>query len=187
MRKLVSIVLGTVMLSFGMSTAFAQTCDDVVWGSQVLSNFPDAASYCLSVVERDGSEYVKMAAEVQRAHPNGAVTLRFQHPDGSYGPTTYVKPQRDRMEVEVGGRMTNVVDLNRGQDIRLYVASDRWAFAQVPEDPTVQVITVAFVEEPIAAPAPMPTTASPLPLIGLLGGLFVTFGAGLTAIRRRLS
>ncbi len=49
--------------------------------------------------------------------------------------------------------------------------------------------TVEIVEAYVAPPPPpapeLPTTASPLPLIGLAGGLFIALGGLMAGLRRR--
>jgi len=54
-----------------------------------------------------------------------------------------------------------------------------------PPDVPILVATAApTLAAPEAAPAKLPKTGSPLPLIGLLGALMVSMGLGLRAIRR---
>lgn len=68
--------------------------------------------------------------------------------------------------------------------------SDRWEL-DIPDQPNFLLAQIMVVtpyrpaaDETVAA---LPRTASPLPLIALLGIAFTGMGAGLVLIRRRLS
>jgi LPXTG-motif cell wall-anchored protein len=52
------------------------------------------------------------------------------------------------------------------------------------EEPEIEIVE-AYVAPPPAPEPVLPTTASPLPLIGLAGGLFVALGGLIAGIRRR--
>jgi len=182
---LVALALGGLAASSAVM-AQAPTCDDIEFKANVTDQFPNVADGCLEVVERDGKLYAKFVAEVVRAR-GSQITLDIKTKDGSSIRQSF-EPASD-FRVNLDGRSHRVRDLVRGQEIRIYLPSDRWAVAQV-EEPSVPVV-VAPLAPPPTAPEPkpemvaeLPGTASPLPLMGLGGILLVFLGGGLTAIRR---
>lgn len=182
---LVALALGGLAAS-PAAMAQAPTCDDIEFNANVTDQFPNAADGCLEVLERDGKLYAKFVAEVVTARRNGNVTLDIKTRDGSSIRQSF-QPASD-FRVSLDGRSHRVGDLVRGQEIRIYLPSDRWAVAQVEE------LSVPVVVAPLAPPPPepepemvaeLPGTASPLPLMGLGGVLLVLLSGGLGAIRRR--
>ena len=71
----------------------------------------------------------------------------------------------------------------RGQKLNVYLPEDR--FALVVEDADGPDVAEVVTIEPEVVE--MPTTASPLFLIGLAGGAFLALGGMLTGLRRRFS
>ncbi|MGI9265574.1 MAG: hypothetical protein ACR2QU_11650 [Gammaproteobacteria bacterium] len=131
------------------------------------------------VVER--TDIKRIAGEVVNVRGN-LMTLR--HNDGS-GRSSYRIPRG--ASISVAGSQMRLQDLQPGQNIRVYyreTSTGRVIVISPPQE-TENAVVIEEVEEvaPIAAEdeAPetivMPTTASILPLTGLLGGLF--FGVGL--------
>jgi len=192
MNKVSKIMLATLALG-GLAAspavmAQAPTCDDIEFKSNVTDQFPNVADACLEVLERDGALYAKVEAEVVVARRSGDVTLDIKTRDGSSIRQSFQTESEFRVLLD--GRSHRVRDLVRGQEIRIYLPSDRWAVAQV-EEPSVPVV-VAPLAPPPPEPEPemvaeLPGTASPLPLMGLGGILLVLLGGGLTGIRRMLA
>jgi hypothetical protein len=181
MRKIIGAMLTAVLLSLGLSqSALAQsTCDDLIWSSEVTSRYANVADACQEVVTRDGSQYARLIAEVNRVRNNGDIRLRFKHRDGSWSNIVTVSPEFD-FPVFIDGERVLARDLIRGQEIRIYMPSDRWAIAQIEEDAPVVIAVIHDEPEPEA----IPETASPLPLIALLGFLFAGLGGALTMRRK---
>jgi hypothetical protein len=71
----------------------------------------------------------------------------------------------------------------RGQQLNVYIPEDRFALAVEDADGPDSTDMVAIEEEVVE----MPTTASPLFLIGLAGGAFLALGGLLGRVRRRLA
>ncbi len=181
MRKIIGAMATAVLLSLGLShSALAQTgCDDLIWSSDVTSRYANVADACQEVVTRDGSQYARLIAEVNRVRNNGDIRLRFKHRDGSWSDIVTVSPEFD-FPVFIDGERILARDLVRGQEIRIYMPSDRWAIAQVEENVPV-VVAMIVVEQ---SPEAIPDTSSPLPLIALLGFLFVGIGGAMTMRRK---
>jgi len=180
-----------LLAGFAVSpSALAQgNCPDIEFSSQMTSQFPNIADSCLEIVTRNGEQFARLEAEIVRTTGN-TVRARFQHPDGSYSDTYTIDMPADA-RVTIDGRQYRYRDLSRGQKVSVYLPSDRWAF-NIPEGDdfatesvaTVAVVTPMRVSESTAM---LPSTASPLPLIGILGGLFSALGFALVAVRRRFS
>lgn len=184
------------LLAFGaQSNAQADlTCDDISFSGAVLERYPDAANGCWDVVERDGERYAKMKVELMRTSNNRA-TFRFMHPDGTTGPTKSITVPSD-WRARIDGRNYRVRDLGRGQELTVYMPSDRWA-AHVARDSAIEVANyeLADIEDEDAAGAgaaaaagsmaALPSTAGPMPLFALLGALSLIGAAGLRIARRK--
>ena len=189
MKNIACTALAAALLfgGFAQSPALAQglTCDDIEFNSNVTDQFPDVARACQEVVERDGKLYAKVVADVVRV-AGRTVTLDIKTRDGSSIRQSF-RPAAE-FRVLLGGTRTRVRDLVRGQEIRMYLPNDRWEVAQIEE------IDVPVITTPLVAPEPepdedvaaaLPSTASPLPLVGLGAMVFLVLGAGLTSTRRR--
>jgi hypothetical protein len=127
----------------------------------------------------DGRTLYKYTATVVRARGN-SLTVRYPHG------TTYTYETGDDFRVEIDGRKLRVRELQRGDELTAYVtASDTRDHEIVYYEPTTSSVVTTYTPEPIAET--LPTTASPLPLIGLLGALGISLGGLGLALRRRLS
>jgi hypothetical protein len=184
-RRMLSVLPALAVLAFG-TTASAQTdltCDDITFSYEVTSKYPSAADGCRDVVELDGERYAKMRVEIMSTRGNVG-TFRFMHEDGSYGPLESAKVDDD-WRAELGGRSYRMRELSAGQEMNLYMPSDRWeAHVATDMSGTITVYYAVMLVEPSGSGAALPTTASPLPLIGMLGigSLFTAF---LMRVRRR--
>jgi hypothetical protein len=188
------IVLGgaTLVLTAVMSQpGFAQgNCGDIVFGSAITSRFPNAADACLDIVERSDGQYAHFQARITRVRGN-TVEAQFKHPDGTYGRTVSFEPPADA-RVRIEGRTYRYRDLTRDQPLDVYVPPQQWGFA-VQSEPEVdfadveEVTIVPLADAQPAGGSALPSTASPIPLLGLLGGLFIGLGAFVSAVRRRFA
>ena len=183
MKKKLVIGMG-IALSLGMGQAMAQesasTCADLNWSAEVLAGNPDIGKSCKAVYEKDGSLYAKVTVEVVRVRGN-RMTFRPMHTDGSTGESRSVQLDNS-WRAEIGDRQYRASDLMRGQELNVYLPEDRFALIVEDEDGP-DVADIVVIEEVVE----MPTTASPLFLIGLFGGAFVALGGMLSGIRRRLA
>lgn len=136
---------------------------------------------------------------VWQVRPPLIVTLQF--PDGSI--KEYKVPKDQKFMVE--GQEKTVFDLRKGMNIsgtaiteapETMIAETRKVTGEMPPPTPPAEGAILFEEAPAPAPAPpaevakaepapkkLPQTASPLPLIGLLGALMLATGFGLRVIR----
>lgn len=186
-----TLLAATAVLAIGLSgqaSAQAPTCDDLEWAAAVKAEYPDVEQSCQGVYEQGGKLYAKVSIEVLRVRGN-RVTFRTLHTDGSKGPSHSVQVPTT-WRADIAGRKYRASELVRGQELNVYMPQDRFAFATHDSggsaddsDVTIMVEETVMIEDAVA----MPTTASPLFLIGLGGGGLLAFGGLLTAIRRRRS
>ncbi len=182
MNKKLAAAMGMALsLTMGQN-ALAQTptCADIQWSAEVLANNPDIGMSCRGVYEKDGRMFAKASIEIVRVRGNN-LTFRPLHTDGTRGDSRSITVDSS-WRAEIGGRNYRASDLMRGQELNIYIPSDRWALI-VEDDDGLDGDDEHVIEEAVA----MPTTASPLFLIGAAGGAFLALGGLLGAVRRRLS
>lgn len=173
-RRLAAGLLGLTMAS---GLAMAQGVDNPLEGIEPTR----------TVSLDDGTEAYVYEATVIQAVGN-RVTVRFA--DG--GRHTYNVPSNFRFNID--GRMVPTRQLQRDDQLRVYAKFHPEAdheIVEVDESGAAPVVMASAVAEPTADPEPtaamLPSTASPLPFIGLFG-LFCTALGGLgLAIRRRFA
>jgi hypothetical protein len=183
MKKKLVVALGMAMSLTMAQGAMSQapTCADIDWAANVLAANPDIRDTCKGVYEKDGKLYAKATLEVVRVRGN-TVTFRPQHTDGTLGDArTVTVPSGWR--ADIAGRNYRASDLMRGQELNIYIPEDRWALHVADDDGIDDYEEALVIEE--AAAVEMPTTASPLFLLGLAGGSFLALGGVLTGLRRR--
>jgi hypothetical protein len=176
-------VAGLTGLLLASGIAFAQT--------QVPANlnFPDTPDRVITM--EDGSELDVFQARVVRTR-GSQLTVRYGDSSQEY---RYSVPADFRFSID--GRRVGVRDLGEGDRLNVYVKrepGEEPMFYEVDESgaapvagATVAAAAMAPEEEPQQQVAMLPSTASPLPLVGLLGALFVGLGSLGFAVRRRLS
>ena len=188
MSKKIVTVAAAMALSLSASQVFAAkavestavTCADLNWSAEVLELNPDIAETCQAVYEKDGELFAKVSIEVTRVRGN-KMTFRTIHTDGSKGKNRTVTLPSD-WRANIAGRKYRASDLIGGQQLNVYLPQDRFELSIGDDDAYVNELLVV---EPVEEEVVMPTTASPLFLVGLAGGGFLTIGAALTALRRR--
>ena len=172
-----SLTVGQAVAQDGGTTP---TCADLNWSADVLANNPDIGESCQAVYEKEGKLYAKATIEVIRVRGN-RMTYRPLHTDGSKGDSRSVELD-SAWRADIGGRKYRASDLMRGQQLNVYLPEDRFALA-IADGEGLDETDMVAVEEAVE----MPTTASPLFLIGLAGGAFVALGGLLSAVRRRIA
>jgi hypothetical protein len=184
-RKIITILCALPLLALGLP-ASAQTdltCDDITFTSEMTSRFPNIGDACRDVVEVDGERFAKFSVELLRTGNNRA-TFKFKLPDGSYGPvqSTNLDPS---WRTTIDGRDYRIRELGIGQELNIYVPSDRWE-AHVATNMTgyFAVYYPVAMEEDTGGGAELPSTASFMPMFGLLGGAAL-FSAFLVRVFRR--
>lgn len=185
MRKLIIGVVAATSWLFWSGAAWSQdaTCADLDWGN-FEAEYPGIGSACQGIVYRNGVAYAKFDARMVRRFNDGTVNLRIIRPDGTWFVETFSPPADFIVETNAGAMTFDKVPQMGA--ISIYVPEgERFTIVSVvEEDETVEVVEAYVAPPPAPAPA-LPTTASPLPLIGLAGGLFIALGGLMAGLRRR--
>jgi len=188
MQKKMAVAVGmTLALSAGSlmaqdkSVSANYTCADLNWAAEVLAMNPDINESCQAVYERGGELYAKTTIEVVRVR-GSRMTFRPLHTDGTMGDSRSIQLDSD-WRAEIGGRNYRASDLMRGQQLNVYLPQDRFALAIEDSDGPDEADFIMIEEEEVD----MPTTASPLFLIGAAGGALLALGGVLSGLRRRFS
>jgi len=204
MKKLLLLTLLTFAGILGFSTAASAqdvTCDDLVWNAEVLANNPNIAEVCLGVVERGGESVAQFRARVVRQTSTSTI-IQWQLPDGSWSPAQRRYPDRG-FKANVGGQEVKIGDLLERQEVNVYVPSTgNWTVPAAAAAATTAsaapaataaaapVAAAAAAPEPEPEPEPepvmLPTTATQLPLLALLGGVLLLLGGAVGILRTRL-
>lgn len=171
------IIAGLSLLAFSAQAQQSgaipteMSCDDFVPTTEAQRRFADLEGACEAIVERNGALYAKTTAIVRQVTA-GSVRLYLPATDKTFtvrpGNNTYVL---------IGDQKVPARDLTRGQEIRIYISVDEFAKPAVQEiamATETQEIVIQPVEEVVVA---LPTTASPLPALGLAGGLLLLSAA----------
>lgn len=180
------VIAGLSLLAFGAqaqtggATPTEMACEDFEPTTEAQRRFAELEGACESIVERDGKLYAKTTAVVRRVTA-GSVRLYLPSTDHTFT----VRPDSGTF-VLLGGQKTRPRDLVRGQEIRIYVSVDEFAEPMVEEIAMVTETDEIVVHTVEAAPA-LPTTASPLPALGLAGGLLLLMAGVVRRVRTRRS
>ncbi|MBX5461449.1 MAG: hypothetical protein IRZ28_10210 [Steroidobacteraceae bacterium] len=167
-------------------TATGESCDQVTWSEEALEKYPNIASACQEVMERDGKYYVKFTGNVRRVEDRGRrITIDFK------GGDQLALTPPENMTLYVDGQRRQPSALRRGDELTFYVPQEMLAESSPPAQVVgVTVIPLAGIrvaqapETQTSETTELPRTAGLLPLIGLSGLLLTAFGAGLTLYRR---
>jgi LPXTG-motif cell wall-anchored protein len=181
MKRVIVFLVAMPLLAFS-SLASALTCDEVVFSAEITSQFADAQNACIEVVERDGQPFVKMNVELVRDGSSNKLTFRFKNLDGSFGPTHSVNPPSD-WRANIAGRSLRARELLRGQELSVYVPSNRWEAHVASTDMVVETFSLIIITRAEAEPMMLPSTASNMPLFALFGVLAL-LGAGMIRVKR---
>jgi hypothetical protein len=147
------------------------------------------------VVTVQQTDIKRIAGEVVQVRGN---LLTLRHDDGS-GREAYRIPRG--ASIRIKGDEIRLQDLQPGQKVRLYyreTSQGRVIVLTPPapqQEPTVMIDEEAAQVTPLpeetpeqeALPATLPDTAGPLPLLGLLGAVFLGLGATISFARRRMT
>jgi len=179
MKRLKYLVIGLALAAMQPAVAAVEptpselTCADFKPTPEAAQRFADLKGACEAIVEIDGRLYAQVRAVVRKAS-SSSVTLNLPVTDHTFT----VNPKTDA-RVLIGSKKVRPGDLARGQEISIYLPIDRFGDPNIQEvalvtEDTASVVTHEVVEEETPA---LPTTASPLPLIALIGlGLLLLGG-----------
>lgn len=171
-------------------TATGASCDQVEWSQEALEDYPQIASACQEVLERNGRYFVLFEGEVERVADRGReITVDFEEGDR----LTLTPPEN--LSIYIDGRQRSVRDLRPGDQLNFYVPQDQLVATFYAGEPGTGVAQEAQIspeepEERVAAAdyepeRTLPGTASGLPALAMAGLLLIALGAGLT-LRRRM-
>jgi hypothetical protein len=167
------------------SHAQSVTCQNAQYDPAVLAKYPNLPKSCLEIVKRDGEDYAVVKAKLDRVNAAGSAQVRVRQPDGSYGERRTLKAPTN-LRVLVNGKPAQLRDLAPDQELTAYVkVAGPAAMALAPaEETTPLTLTPLEDEQPVErTSAALPSTASALPLLGAIGGVFLLLGAMLSTIR----
>ena len=186
MKKTMLITMLVLLGALGFTTtAQAANCSDVIWSSETLESNPSVADACLNVVDKRGSQAVKLTARVVRQGVNSTI-VQWQLPDGSWTASERRFPERGAT-AEIGGQEIRILEMAPRQVVNVYIPMENnWS---LPE-PVVAAAPPPPPPAPAPAPEPepeaLPTTATQIPLFALLGGLLILLGGAVSFARTRL-
>jgi hypothetical protein len=179
-RKMAVLAGGCIALCSQLALAQDTSCSDIEWSSNITSEYPNIANACDAVVEKNGNKFARVEVEIQRVRGR-TLTFKIINNDGTSG-GSYTQTVDTGWRAKIAGRSYRPSELFRGQELNVYIPSDRWAVIAMDDDGP----DMADAVEIMAAPE-LPKTAGVLPLFGLFGAGFMALAAGLGVIRRRMS
>jgi len=123
------LIVAAVFLAAGANAqqTTALSCKDFRPSAEALERFPNLAGACEGIVERDGELFGLFRAEIRRVRGN-EVTVYLPATDRTFRTV----PDRE-MRVLVDGRKMRPRDLDRGDEIRLYLSVDKLSTPNVDE------------------------------------------------------
>lgn len=169
-RRVGAFVLGLVLVT---GIAVAQTTTSNI----VFPTEPDRV-----IALDDGREIHVYKATVVSARGN-RLTVRYSHGERY----TYDVPADYRFDID--GRKVRTRDLSRGDELSAYVTVHEEAHHEIHyinESAGATEVVSSITPEPVADADELPSTAGPMPLVGLLGVLSLGLGFLVMGIRRRL-
>jgi hypothetical protein len=190
-NALVLSLMGLAALGFTASaTAQDITCDDIVWGAEILADNPNIGDACLDVVDKNGTTTAMFTARVVRQSVNSTI-IQWKLPDGTWSASQRRYPGSNST-AEISGEIVPIADLEPRQEVNVYLPlGGYWTLP--PEEPAVTEAAAppppppppAPEPEPEPAPVALPTTATQVPGLALLGGLLLLLGGAVSFVRTR--
>jgi len=177
--RMLLLVLTAILTSatVGAQEMTALSCKDFRPTEQAIERFPNLVGACEGIVERDGELYGKFTAIVRRVRGTN-VTLYLPATDH-----TFAINADPSQRVLIGGRKVRPRDLQRGQEIRIYLPVAEFAKPDI-EDITLITEEDVLISVQVERVAALPTTASVWPAVGAAGILLL--GTGYLLRRRRI-
>lgn len=185
--RLIPIAVATMAALLTTQQASAASCKDIQLNPSLTEEYPNIRDNCLEVITHEGREYMKQEARVMSVHRDGRVGLRFKRADGSMGKTVELQAP-ENFHVLMDGKPRRVSALSRGDTVQIYLLgrdANYYAANEATGAPISTLPAAATYDLEIEPEATLATTASPLPLFGLLGGIFLFLGGMFTVARWR--
>ena len=156
MKKSITSLL--FVLAFLSSPTWAQemtetalSCQDFNPTQEALQRFPDLVGACEAVVDRNGELYGRFSAVVRRAG-NRTVTLYLPVTDHTFKVDT-----KSDARVLIGSRKVRPRDLQRGQEIQIYLSARQFSQPDIQEV-TLVTESEVIIDHPVEEVAVLPTT-----------------------------
>jgi hypothetical protein len=186
MKKTMLITMLVLLGALGFTTtAQAASCSDVIWGAETLEANPNVAGACLDVVDKRGSQAVKLTARVVRQGVNSTI-VQWQMPDGSWTASERRFPERGAT-AEIGGQEVRILEMAPRQVVNVYIPMENnWSLPEPVVAAAPPPPPPAPEPEPEPEPEALPTTATQISLFALLGGLLILLGGAVSFARTRL-
>ena len=172
---------------FVFNVSAQDSCADINWKAATLERLDTVGAGCLEVVEIDGRKYARMEATIAGQSPAGPV-VRYTHNDGSYGSMVRTYPP-EGFVAQIDGRDVDLGDLDDGRVVSVYLPDSAW---HIPEPEVAAPAAAPAPPPPAPEPEPepepepvMPVTAGSLPLLALIGSLFLVLGGALRYARKQ--
>jgi len=175
-------------------TATGQRCEDVRWSDEALEQYPNIATACREVMERDGRYYVRFEGEVRRVRDRGnRITIAFE------GGDTLTLTPPENLSLTIDGRERRPSELRPGDELTFYVPEDQLTatfFAGQPETSEPQEVPISPTtdstdellaqadDDALDEQPRLPRTAGFLPFVGAGGLALLGLGGILTFWRR---
>ena len=133
MKKTMLITMLVLLGALGFTTtAQAASCSDVIWSAEMLETNPNIAGACLDVVDKRGSQSVKLTARVVRQGVNSTI-VQWQMPDGSWSASERRFPERGST-AEIGGQTVRIAELAPRQEVNVYIPmAGNWSLPEPAE------------------------------------------------------
>lgn len=177
---LVSFCVGTTAAQEVKPSTTEMACSDFQWTPEAAMRFANYKGACESIVEINGHTYGKFSAIVERVSSNG-VKLTLKKTDHTF--TAHPGPD---LRVLLGKDMVKPGDLQRGDEITIYLSTDQFAQPAVTEVEMTQEGTQQLAPVPVEPAETLPKTASWLPSFVFAGAIAVVLGALMLVFARRI-
>jgi LPXTG-motif cell wall-anchored protein len=189
MKRLLPALTALMLVGLVAVPASAQdlTCDDIEFAADLVADYPDVGDACLEIIEKGGERFARLHAQVWR-EGNKTMTVLYELRDGGWSSPRKVTPPEE-WRASVSGQQLRVNELEKGQELNVYIREGRWEIAMadleatevptefaalnhevVEEEEAVEeapaVEELAVVEETPATQAPAEDSGSLLYILG---------------------
>jgi hypothetical protein len=191
MIKIKQMLLLSASMIFAASS-FAKDCSDVEFNSELRDKFPQIDEACLDILDHEGNQYIKLSGKIVSANTR-SIALRWKRADGSYIDNVFrTKTLDPSFRIKIEGRKVRPSSLRRGQEINTYIMLGGDIATLMSDEPLAVAVQSAAMDDVATidfdeAPAAMPTTASILPMLGLLGMFSLAMGGFVRVYRKRVA
>lgn len=144
---------------------------------------------CMEMRDREDATYAILQATIV-SQIGVSTFVRFKHADGTEGPRQKSALAKN-FKTMIAGKPVKLADLPEGQEVNVYVGNEYWVAPVAQATEAAAPIATPPPPPPPPEPEPepepevLPTTAGPLPLVALVGVLFLLIGGVMRYSRKR--